>query len=470
MHPDPTTPDGAVPLVRLLTVLVPAMLLVPIATDMVSLVLPGIAVQFDASTGQTAWVVTGFLLVCAIGIPIYGRMADRFSLRRLFVTALTVFTIGNLISALAPGLVILVAGRIVAGAGGAAIPVLTIVSATRLLPQGQVAVGVGFIGAAGGLGTALGPAIGGGIGQGLGWRALFGILAVWAAGLVPAIGRVITDAHPSDTRALDLFGGALLGAGVGLILFGVTRAETDGFIAPTSWGALTAGIVLAVLFASRSRRISDPFVPPSLFAHRGYIAAVTVIFLAMLANLTTLVLVPMLLIEVNGLTPGQGALVMVPGGLALAVLAPITGRIGARGANEGTVALVGLGTIAASMLLLSSAGAGGSPVLVGVSVLALGAGFAPVVTLATSALSHILPPEQVGTGVGIFQGAQFLGAGTGPAVFGVLLSARRAAGSDALNPAYYGEAPAYSDVFLVLFLVVLVAMVAALRLRSARTS
>jgi len=471
MNAPSTPPDGAVPLARLLFVLVPAMLLVPVAADMVSLVLPGIAGQFGASTPQVAWVVTGFLLACAIGIPIYGRMADRFSLRRLFVIALAVFGIGNLISALAQDLLFLVAGRIVAGAGGAAIPVLAIVAATRLLPRGQAVIGVGFIAAAGGLGTALGPAIGGGLGQTFGWRALFWLLAAWAVGLIPAVRRVITDTQQADPRRLDVVGGVLLGASAGLLLFGITQAEgSHGFTAPSSWGALLAGVATAVLFAWRTRTTSEPFVPPSLFAHRGYLAAVTVIFGTMMVNLTTLVLVPILLIDVNGLTLGQGALVMIPGGLALATVAPLAGRIGAKGANEGTVALVGLSVIAASMLFLSTVAVGASAVWAGAAVFALGAGFALVVTLTTSALSHLLPPEQVGAGVGIFQGAQFLGAGTGPAVFGVLLAMRQTSDTGPINPLYTGQVSGFSDTFLILTLVTVLAAVAALRLRNVRAA
>ncbi|MGO1973155.1 MAG: MFS transporter [Propionibacteriaceae bacterium] len=464
-----TRPGTAVSLPRLLLVLVPAMLLVPIASDMVSLILPRLADQFDASTPRVAWVVTGFLLACAIGIPIYGRLTDSFSLRRLFGIALGVFGIGNVISALAPTLLVIVAGRIVAGAGGAAIPVLAIVAATRLLPRREAAIGVGFIAAAGGLGTALGPVVGGGIGQALGWRALFVLLAFWAIALVPATGHVIADVEPTASRRLDLPGGLLLGGSAGLLLLGITQADgAQGFAAPSSWGALLAGAIGAALFGWRARTVVEPFVPPSLFTHRGYLAAVSLIFLAMLVNLTTLVLVPIMLIDVNGLAPGEGALVMIPGGLALAALSPLVGRAAARGVNEGAGALFGLGAMAVSMLLLSTVAAGASPVWAGVAVLALGSGFAGVVTLATSAISRLLPPAQVGTGVGIFQGAQFLGAGAGPAVFGVVLASRRASGADAVNPFHTGPADAFSDAFSALTLVVVLALVAAVRLRSAR--
>ena len=458
-----------VPLPQLLAALVPAMVLVPVSSDMASLMLPTIATEFTASIPQVAWVVTAFLLASAIGIPVHGRLADRFSLRRLFVIALSIFAIGNVIAALSPDLVTLVAGRALSGAGGAAIPVLSIVSAARVLTRERAALTVGFIAAAGGLGTALGPAIGGGLGQSLGWRALFWLLAGWALALIPAVARLIPHTRPATTRRLDLPGGVLLGASAGLLLLGVTQAAgVDGFAAPSSWGLLLAGAVAASLFALRTRTADDPFVPPSLFVHRGYTAAVAVIFLAMMVNLTTLVLVPMLLVEAGGLTPGQGALVMIPGGLALAATSPLAGRLSARGVNEGTISVAGLGTVAIAMLLLSSIADGGAPVLAGVGTLALGAGFALVVTSTTSVINQILPKGQVGTGVGIFQGAQFLGAGAGPAVFGVLLSARRASGAEAINPLHSTDASGHSDIFLALAIVTMLAMVAALRVRAAR--
>ncbi|WP_419993545.1 MFS transporter [Streptomyces boninensis] len=458
------------PLPRLLSVLIPAMLLIPIAADMVSLLLPRIATEFSTSTAQAAWVVTGFLLACAIGIPVYGRLADRFSLRRLFTVALVVFGAGSLICALAPSLVVLVVGRIVMGAGGAAIPVLAIVSAARLLSGREAAVGIGFLGASAGVGTAAGPAVGGILGDALGWSALFWLMTVAALALVPAVRRVLTDATPDDRRSIDLLGGVLLGGGVGLGLFGVTRIESAGLGSPTSWGSMAAGAVLAALFIWRIRTAGHPFVPPALFANRGYVAAVMVIFLAMTVNLATLVLVPILLINEGGLTPTEGSLVMIPGGLALAATSPLAGRIsgrGSRGTDAGTLIVTGLAVLGGSMLLLSTLAAGDSPVLAGVAVFALGAGFAVVVTLTTTAVSQLLPPEQVGVGVGIFQGAQFLGAGVGPAVFSALLSARLGSADDAVNPLHTDAAPAYSDTFLALAAVAVLAVLAALRLRRA---
>ncbi|MEE2048259.1 MFS transporter, partial [Nocardiopsis tropica] len=149
--------------------LVAAMLLMVVASDMVGLVLPLMGEQFAASEAQLAWVVTGFLLVFSVGIPVYGRVSDRVGLRSLFRGALLVYAAGSLVCALAPTLPLLVLGRLVMGAGAAAVPVLSVIAVTRVLPPGRRGTGIGFVSAAGGAGAALGPSIGGGIGELLGW-------------------------------------------------------------------------------------------------------------------------------------------------------------------------------------------------------------------------------------------------------------------------------------------------------------
>jgi MFS family permease len=110
-------------------------------------------------------------------------------------------------------------------------------------------------------------------------------------------------------------------------------------------------------------------------------------------------------------------------------------------------------------------------VFAGVGNLGLSIGFMFVMTTIIGAAASELPPEQVGTGLGILQGAQFLGAGTGPAVFGVLVSARQQSGSDAINPLYSGHSgSAYSDVFLAMAVVVVLTLVVASRMRPTARS
>src|ERR1700754_1872704 len=113
MTPTPTTAERTGPGLGLLAVLLPALLPTVTASDMVNLMLPSIGSEFGASEAELAWVVTGFLLMFSVGIPLYGRLSDRVSLRRVFCSALLTYVAGSLICALAPELLVLVFGRIV---------------------------------------------------------------------------------------------------------------------------------------------------------------------------------------------------------------------------------------------------------------------------------------------------------------------------------------------------------------------
>lgn len=452
--------------IALLAVLMPAVLATVVASDMVNLMLPSIGAQFRASEAQLAWVVTGFLLVFSVGIPFYGRVSDRVSLRRLFTFALLAYAAGSLVCALAPDLLVLVVGRIVMGVGAAALPVLSIIAVTRLLPENRRGMGIGVVSAATGVGTAGGPALGGGIGQLLGWPALFWLMLVVALVLLPAARRVLPGEPPDGARQFDLPGGILLGLGAGLVLFGITQAQVAGYDAVSCWGSLVAAAAALALFGWRTVQAAQPFVPPALFTNRVYRTAVAVASLAMLVNLGGLVFVSLLVVDVNGLDPGAGALVMIPAGVAVAVLAPLIGRLADRIGTRSLV-LTGLVLMGLFALFLSTVAGGGSVVPPAVGMLGVSVGFILVITPIISAAAGALPPDQVGVGLGILQGAQFLGAGTGPALFGVLVAARQQSGG-AVNPLQTGhEGAAFSDTFLAMAAVVALTLVLALRMRPA---
>lgn len=460
-----TTANRTGPGTALLAVLLPAVLVTVTASDMVTLMLPAIGAEFGASEAELAWVVTGFLLMFSVGTPLYGRLSDRVSLRRLFAFALLAYAAGSLVCALSPTLLVLVTGRIVTGAGAAAVPVLSMVAVTRLLPADRRGLGIGVVSAGAGIGAAAGPALGGGAGQLLGWPALFWIMLVLALLLLGPALRVLPDDIPAGRGRIDLPGGALLGAGAGLVLFGTTRAQVAGFDAPLSWGSLAVAVVALALFARHTHRVAEPFVPPALFAGRVYRTSLLVAFLAMAVNLGGLVFVPLLLVDVNGLTPGEGALVMIPAGLAVALFSPLIGRlsdhVGAR-----PLVLTGLGLIGLFSLVLSTFTDGPSVLPAGAGILGLSIGFILVLTSLIGAAAGELPPGRAGVGIGILQGAQFLGAGAGPAVFGVLVSARRQSGGGAVNPLWSGdEGAAYSDVFLAMAVLVVLTLAVASRMR-----
>jgi MFS transporter, DHA2 family, metal-tetracycline-proton antiporter len=448
----------------LMGVLISAVFVSVLNSSMVNVVVPVIGRDYGVSEAQVGWVITGFLLTFAIGIPLYGRAADVFSIRRAFMVGLVAFAAGSLICASAPSLGMLVFGRIVQGAGGAAIPALSSVSVTKVLPPGERGTALGLIVSSVGIGAAVGPILGGTVGALAGWHYLFVGTLILTAALIPAALYVLPDDSP-EARGFDLPGGGiLLGLAAGLFLFGITRGQVSGFGSAGSWGSFAGSALAALGFGWRIRRSAEPFVSPTLFENRAYVAAVVVGYFCMLANVSALVFVPLLVSEVNGLSPGQAGLVLTPGAVALAIISPLAGRwsdrIGVR-----PLIFVGLVTMLLSLLSISTFGAGATPVIASLGMLGVGTGFALANSPNINAAASSLRPEEVGAGLGIFNGAFFLGGATGPALIGAFLAARKEAEAGALNPLYALDAAAYSDAFLVLSLALLISLVATLGLR-----
>lgn len=431
---------------------------------MVNVALPLMRSEFGASAAGVGWVFTAYSLAYAIGIPLYGRLSDFFGVRRVFTLGLLGFAAGGLICALAPSLVVLVLGRLVQGIGGAAVPALASVAVAKVLPAGERGGALGLVASSVGVGSVVGPVVGGVFGQIVGWRALFVGTLVLMLLLIPFARRVLPDGGSKDERRFDLLGGTLLGLGTGLFLFGVTQGQAAGFASISSWGSFLGAALALAGFSRRINGVRHPFVSPALFRNLPFVAAVIVAFFSMLVNLSILVFVPLLLVEVNGLSLAAAGLALTPGAGALAILSPVSGRLSDRvGVRVPIVA--GLVTMGLSVLFVSTF-AGASPVLIAVGMLGMGAGFAFVQSPANNAAANVLPGEEVGAGMGIFAGAFFLGSGTGPALIGALLAAREESGASAVNPLYALEAGPFSDAFLATVPALGIALVAAFALRS----
>lgn len=161
----------------------------------------------------------------------YGRMSDMFELKKLYRFAVAVLAAGSLVCALAPNLPDLVVGRMVQGVGMAAIPVLSVVTISKLVPPGKRGGAFGIITGSIGVGTAGGPIFGGAVGQLWGWPSLFWVTFVLSALIAVGAHFALPTVEPepgAGQRKFDWIGGTLHGLAVGLLSFGVTLGERKG--------------------------------------------------------------------------------------------------------------------------------------------------------------------------------------------------------------------------------------------------
>jgi len=207
-----------------------------------------------------------------------------------------------------------------------------------------------------------------------------------------------------------------------------------------------------------------PFVSPTLFRNRAFLATAAVGFFMMFANLGSLVIAPLMLSEENGLSAAGIGLVLAPGAVVVAVLSPLAGRLSDR---FGPRALVrtGLVFMMASILFISAYAAGAGPLWATIGLLGQGIAFAAVNSPNANAATATLSPEESGVGLGIYQMIFFLGGGFGPAVAATFLAFRHEAGSGALNPLYTLDAAPFSDAFLLVSAAAIVAFAASFGLQ-----
>ena len=421
---------------------------------MTNIALPLIGRDLQVEPARLGWIISGFLVIIGISTPFYGRLADRFGARRLFVLGLALFSLGSLLCALAPSFGWLLSGRLVQATGSGAIPGLGVALVSRAYPPEQRGSAMGFIGTAVGSGAAIGPTLGGFIAGILGWQALFGVIALVGL-LAPFAWRMIPAGSQCVRELLDLFGGVLLGLTIAGALLAATEASRGSLGGPVVIAALGMALAGAAGLLARQRLAPMPFIPRDLLADRRLVALGTLSLMTMAAYLPVLIAVPLLLTDFNALSPVHIGLVLLPEALVFSVLGPIAGRIVDRVGPRLPIRS-GLVLMVAALTMLSSVGAGAPVWVVSLQVAILSGGFALVNSPLTTTISLLAPPARLASALSMNSMLFSLGGAFGTALMSAVLTAR-AGTQSALNPLYRGPVAAFSDAFLVLLALVIVA-------------
>ena len=257
---------------------------------------------------------------------------QRLNTRTVFILAMSLFTLGTGIAAIAPGFEILLLGRVVQASGTAIMMPLLMTTVMTLVPPHERGKTMGNISIVMSVAPALGPAIGGLIVQGLHWRFIFIIvLPIAIAALILGAARVknVTEprAVPLDVVSVILSAFAFGGLIYGLSSLGESAAG-EAPIAP--WIPITVGAVSLVLFIARQlvlQRGDRAFLDLRTFTSRGFSVAIVLMVVMMGALFGTVFLIPIYTQKVLGLEPVLSGLLLVPGSLLMGVAGPFVGRL-----------------------------------------------------------------------------------------------------------------------------------------------
>jgi EmrB/QacA subfamily drug resistance transporter len=431
-----------------LGLLVSAQFVVMLDTSIVNVALPSIQGDLALSPAGVAWVVNAYVLTFGGLLLLAGRAGDVVGRRRMFVTGSAVFAAGTLLAATAGGEAVLVAARVIQGAGAAALSPAAMSLLLVMFPGTARARAMSAWGAASTLGGATGVLAGGLLSGTLGWSWVFYVTVPVSAVAILAAPRLL-DATPARVhRRFDAAGAAAITGAVLALVHAALSGPEQGW---TSWsvlGGAAAAVALLVVFVAVERRVSDPLVPLDTFRSRTVSTGVALAVLGGAARASTFVLVALYLQQGLRLAPEAAGLAMVPTSLAgFAVSLGVLPRV-LRSFGPERSMVAGLVVLAAGHLWLASTPAEAVYVRdVLPALLLIATGVALSFTPTTMVIASAVPTARAGLASGLASSATQVGAALGMGAFTAVAVA--ATSSDAGAVSLGGFAAAFAAAALV---------------------
>lgn len=422
----------------ILTVLVLATFVVILNETIMTNAIPRLMRELDVTASTAQWLSTVFMLTMAVVIPVSGWLMERLATRRTFGLAMTLFSVGTAACLLAPTFGVLVGGRVVQACGTAIMMPLLMTTLMTLVPahgRGRVMGNVTLVIS---VAPAMGPAVSGLLLQLGSWRLIFAAVLPIAVGALVVGLRALVDVAEPGHSDLDLVSLALSAVGFGGLVYGLSGlGEGASHGAASSglppWGCLLVGLVAMGAFTWRQlvlQRHGTPLLDLRTLSHRTFTIGLALMVLCFMGLMGTVILLPIYLQEVRGLSSLTTGLLMIPGGLAMGLLGPQVGKAYDRYGAPRLVVPGAAGLVAGLVMLALLA-----PALAPWGVLALhvliSVSLALVFTPVFTASLGVLPPHLYPHGSAILGSLQQVGAAAGTATTVAVMTsvtARAAAG------------------------------------------
>ena len=363
----------------------------------VGIALPAIGRDFHASVSNLQWVVDGYTLPLAGLLLLGGALGDINGRRKIFVIGTIWFALASLTAGLAPDSVFLIVARALQGVGAALLTPGSLAILQASFAPDDRSKAIGAWSGLGGVATAIGPFLGGWLISAVSWRLVFFInLPLAAAVIVVSLRHVPESRAPGPRQPLDVPGAATISLALAGLTYGLISASADGWASPSVLISLFVGAALLAAFCVIELRRAHPMLPLTIFRTRQFSAANAVTFVVYGALGGALFLVPVVLQEVNGYSPLEAGIALLP---LTAIMLLFSARSAALSARIGPRLQMTVGplVIAAGMALFARVNASGDYLnQVLPAVLVLGLGLATIVAPLTATALSAAPAEHSG--------------------------------------------------------------------------
>lgn len=327
---------------------------------LMNVALPSIMRDFSITAAQGQWLSNGYMLVSGVMIPATAFLIDRFKTRHLYLTSMVIFAIGTFIASISLNYPMLIMGRMVQAIGAGPISPLMIVVVMNMFPLENRGKAMGFIGLAMNFAPAIGPTLSGWIVQSYSWRSIFYIVLPLVVINVAVAFFALTNIGKQSFPKFNVTGMILSTIGLGTLLLGFSNAGDKSWVSFDVAGYMLIGLLVTGLFVYQQTHTEMPLLNFRVFASRLFTISTITNFVVIMGLYGGMILLPIFLQNVQGVSPMTSGMVLLPGALITAFMSPITGalydRVGAK-----YLSFFGLLILAAGTFLFSLINAGTSP-------------------------------------------------------------------------------------------------------------
>jgi EmrB/QacA subfamily drug resistance transporter len=296
--------------------------------SIVNVALPAIRADLHASVSGLQWTVDAYTLVLAGFLLLAGSTADRVGRRRVFLTGLAAFGLGSLLCGLAPTIGLLIAARALQALGGTMLnPVAMAIVVTTFPEPAERTKAIGVFASMSGLSLALGPILGGALVNTLGWHAIFLVNVPIVAIALVCTALFVPESRAARGRRLDPVGQALVIVVLSCLVYAIIAAPADGWGAPVILALLAVAALGAVVLVGYESRRTEPLLELRLFRGVPFSAAILTALCAYCGFGGFLFVTQLYLQNVRGMSALVAGLCLLPVGVSVIVLGPITGRL-----------------------------------------------------------------------------------------------------------------------------------------------
>lgn len=289
--------------------------------------LPPIMKDLQLSESTVQWLQSVFMLVNGIMIPVTAFLIDKFTTRKLFLTAMTLFAIGTFIAAIAPNFSFLMIGRIFQASGAGIMMPLMQTILFLIFPVHRRGTAMGIFGLVIAFAPAIGPSLSGFLVDQFTWRSVFYVILPIAVIDIIAAYFLLRNVTELKNPRLDILSVILSTLGFGGLLYGFSTVGETGWLSLQAMGPTVIGVVTLYFFITRQLKLEEPLLEFRVFKHGTFTLATALGMLVFAAMIGTNIILPLYMQNMIGFSALESGLVLLPGAIIMGISNPITGYL-----------------------------------------------------------------------------------------------------------------------------------------------